>query len=540
MWWRGTRACARVFPTRAAVPASVILDAGCGASAAGGRCRSTEASLPEALARRRRGAASTLRPSRRCGRSCSRSATTSTCCCWLLHHIAGDGWSAGAARPRPGRRLRGPAARASRPTGRRCRCSTPTTRCGSAQLLGEETTRTAAIARQLGYWTEHPGRVCPTSRPADATGRGRRCRAIAATRVPLALAGRAARAACWRWPARSGASLFMVLQAALAACCTRLGAGTDIPIGSPIAGRTDSALDDLIGFFVNTLVLRTDTSGDPSFRELIGAGAGDRSRRLQPSGPAVRAAGRGAQPGARARPQSAVPGDADLAERCAGQPRRLAGPHLSFRVGGHRQRQVRRSVSQSRRAARLRWFAGRHRRRAGLLHRPVRARDRRGDRRPSHSPAAGRGRRSRSGDRQPRHSVAEERHASCADGTIRRVRFRPPPCRSCSPRRPPALPRPWRWCSRIAASPMRELDARATSWRIICAALGSVPRLSSGFVLERSPEMLIGLLAILKAERHLPAARSELSAGSSRLHALQRARAGAAVASGPARTSSKA
>ncbi|MEU7022634.1 amino acid adenylation domain-containing protein [Streptomyces sp. NPDC046203] len=68
---------------------------------------------------------------------------------------------------------------------------------------------------------------------------------------------------------REGASLFMVLHAAVSALLSRAGAGEDIVLGVPVAGRLESGLDDLIGLITNTLVLRADTSGDPAFRELL-------------------------------------------------------------------------------------------------------------------------------------------------------------------------------------------------------------------------------------------------------------------------------
>ncbi|NBM18190.1 amino acid adenylation domain-containing protein, partial [Streptomyces sp. GC420] len=68
---------------------------------------------------------------------------------------------------------------------------------------------------------------------------------------------------------RRGATLFMVLLAGFQALLARWTGSTDIAVGAPVAGRDRAELEPLIGFFVNTLVLRTDLSGTPSFGELV-------------------------------------------------------------------------------------------------------------------------------------------------------------------------------------------------------------------------------------------------------------------------------
>jgi len=65
------------------------------------------------------------------------------------------------------------------------------------------------------------------------------------------------------------ATVFMVLNAAVATLLMRYSRSEDIVVGTPVANREQAEVADLIGFFVNTLVIRTDLSGDPDFAELI-------------------------------------------------------------------------------------------------------------------------------------------------------------------------------------------------------------------------------------------------------------------------------
>lgn len=65
-----------------------------------------------------------------------------------------------------------------------------------------------------------------------------------------------------------GVTEFMLLQAAVAVVLHKAGSGPDIPLGTPVAGRSEPELDQLVGFFINILVLRNDLSGNPTLRDV--------------------------------------------------------------------------------------------------------------------------------------------------------------------------------------------------------------------------------------------------------------------------------
>ncbi|WP_344002303.1 amino acid adenylation domain-containing protein, partial [Nocardioides lentus] len=189
----------------------------------------------------------------------------------VVHHVAADGWSLGplgrdlaeayAARREGHGPERGPLA-----------VQYADHALWQRDVLGEAEDADSELATQLAWWSEQlaglPAELdLPTDRPRPlhSEGAGGEVRFLIDADLHARIVD---------FARRHDASPFMLLHASLAALLTRQGAGEDVPLGTPVAGRGDEALDELVGFFVNTLVLRTDTGGDPTLPELL-----DRVRR---------------------------------------------------------------------------------------------------------------------------------------------------------------------------------------------------------------------------------------------------------------------
>ncbi|MGK4584918.1 amino acid adenylation domain-containing protein [Kitasatospora sp. HPMI-4] len=183
-----------------------------------------------------------------------------------VHHIAADGWSMG------------PLAR-DLATAYRARLAGRDPGWAPLPLqYADHTVRQAAahraegdaespVSRQLAYWREAlaglpEGLDLPVDRPRPPAPSFRGdtvpVRIPAAVHTGLSEIARAA-----------GSSLFMVLHTALAQLLSRMSGVTDTAVGTVVSGRGGGQADDLVGLFVNTVVLRSDTSGDPTFRELV-------------------------------------------------------------------------------------------------------------------------------------------------------------------------------------------------------------------------------------------------------------------------------
>jgi amino acid adenylation domain-containing protein/non-ribosomal peptide synthase protein (TIGR01720 family) len=123
------------------------------------------------------------------------------------------------------------------------------------------------LTAQLSYWQQQltgaPALLeLPTDRPRPAVQTFRGATQFLALPEPLSQKLKTL-------SQRSGVTLFMTLLAAFQTLLYRYTGQEDICIGSPIANRNRSETEELIGFFVNTLVLRADMSENPSFQELL-------------------------------------------------------------------------------------------------------------------------------------------------------------------------------------------------------------------------------------------------------------------------------
>jgi amino acid adenylation domain-containing protein len=177
-----------------------------------------------------------------------------------MHHIVSDGWSLGVL-------IREVSALydASR-RGEPSPLPEPALQYADFAAWQRDWLRGDVLEQQLDYWTGQLAGLTPLElptdrpRPAVPTGRGGE-RNVLIPRDRLDAVRSLGR--------EEGATLYMTLLAAFQVLLGRYSGQDDFAVGSPTAGRGWPALEGLIGLFVNTIVLRGDLTGDPSFRELL-------------------------------------------------------------------------------------------------------------------------------------------------------------------------------------------------------------------------------------------------------------------------------
>ncbi|NKY87955.1 amino acid adenylation domain-containing protein [Nocardia veterana] len=135
------------------------------------------------------------------------------------------------------------------------------------RMLGAPDDPTSALATQLDFWRttldRSPDRLdLPADRPRPAVA------SLAGGRVPVHI-DHPLHTRLQELARAHGSSLFMVVHAALAVLLARLADTDDIVIGTPVAGRSEPGLDDLVGMFVNTLALRTPVDTGQPFTDLL-------------------------------------------------------------------------------------------------------------------------------------------------------------------------------------------------------------------------------------------------------------------------------
>ncbi|QZY44460.1 non-ribosomal peptide synthetase [Mycolicibacterium austroafricanum] len=181
----------------------------------------------------------------------------------VIHHIAGDHWSGGVLFTDLVAAYRARKA-GERPTWAPLPVQYTDYGAWQAELLSDDT---GIAGPQREYWIRQladapveSGLPLEFSRPRLPSGKG--------DAVEFTIDGQVRRQIT-ELCRELGITEFMLLQAAVAVTLAKVGGGLDIPLGTPVAGRSEAELEQLVGFFVNFVVLRNDLRGNPTLREVL-------------------------------------------------------------------------------------------------------------------------------------------------------------------------------------------------------------------------------------------------------------------------------